>query len=152
MSDSQVEDSRATTGQTRVAKPRKCLWKSLLASAGVLTIVVLIAACESGGDDPEPTPAATPVLSATPESAPTTPEPMPTPIPSTEASPVAGEVLYESDMAHLGGAWSGAVVLRTNVITTLSMIALGNDFWFLIDDRFVGTVNHSGTSARGIDL
>ena len=231
MTDPQVEGSRTKTGQTGGANTRKCIWKGLLASAGVLTIVVLTAACEGGGDDPEPTLTATPVLPATPESTPTTPGTMPTSTPSTEASPAAGEVLYESDMAHLGGAWSGAVVLGTDVImdnpdaywetdirlvtealadaraclmarlqedrlddafyffclhgdgtteagfqhtdgevdvllprepreagsdpsqwTTLSMVALGDDFWFLINDQLVGTVHHSGTTDGAVGV
>jgi hypothetical protein len=201
---------------------------------------------------PDPTPTPEPEPTATPEPEPT---PTPDPTPETDDVPVAGEVLYESDMTDWAGEpdWSfvqdGTLRMRLRCVqnptlsgcgmvrdivfadarwdvdlrlvtepspeargclrvrdefefeppmpmrqsfyffcmygdgtteagfqrdrrdvdvlvplksnetefdvsqwNTLSIIARGDDFWFLVNDRLVGVANHSGTTEGGLGV
>jgi hypothetical protein len=228
--------SRSTSSEPKGAELGIRFWVRSLVDIRVFALVLLIGIVVLGacGDDEAQTIEAT----ATPEST-ATPSPEPelttTQAPDhgleTDEIPVVGEVLYESDMAHLTGVWSGAVVLQTELIiensdaqwetdvrlvteppgdaraclmvrieeddlneafylfcmhgngtseaafqradgemdvllprasrdagsdpnqwTTLSIIARGDDFWFLINDQLVGTAHHSRTSEGAVGV
>jgi hypothetical protein len=234
--------SQSTGSEPKGAELGIWFWVRSLVDIRVLTLVLLIGIVVLGAcsDDDAETIAATVTTesTATPTPEPAQPDtldpevtPTPEPAPESQDIPVADDVLYESDMAHLTGVWSGAVVLQTELIIgnpdaqwetdvrlvteptadaraclmvrieeddpnepyyffcmhgdgtseaafqradgemdvllprasrdagsdpnqwiTLSIIARGDDFWFLINDQLVGTANHSGTSEGAVGV